>query len=219
MTKKKRKHPHIDKSPVRKRKAKTWVKTHAGTDIVKDYRAHFPGVDVACALRELQEIGYEFEPGYVENVIGAESERINQIRENKEAKQGKDGDEVISQPVKKAGKNHIKVDGQLLQTNKKWSHLSEKQKNWIYETAKIEYNKFLEANNRLPEKAGKVKLMAVIEDKISERGIWIPSRELDSALSKYIARLNRRTRKIFQVDGHGFIVVTDDAGNDKVLEI
>ena len=47
------KHPHIDKSPLRKRKAKTWVKTYAGTDIVKDYRAHFKGVDGVCAVREL----------------------------------------------------------------------------------------------------------------------------------------------------------------------
>ena len=28
-------------------------------------------------------------------------------------------------------KNHMRINGQLLQTNKKWSHLKEKQKNWI----------------------------------------------------------------------------------------
>ena len=59
--KKKKRHPHIDKSPVRKRRAKGWLKSYTGTAIVKDYRAHFKGVDVACAVRELREVGYEFQ--------------------------------------------------------------------------------------------------------------------------------------------------------------
>ena len=84
--KKKQQHPHIDKSPVRKRKAKTWIQTYAGTDIVKDYRAHFKGVDVACAVRELQEIGYEFEQEYLKNVLRAEAVRINQAHKRTEAK-------------------------------------------------------------------------------------------------------------------------------------
>ena len=84
--KKKQKHPHIDKSPVRKRKAKKWIQTYKGTDIVKDYRAYFLGVDVACAVRELQEIGYEFESGYVENVVRNEQVRINQLRKKKEVR-------------------------------------------------------------------------------------------------------------------------------------
>jgi len=81
---KKKKHPHIDKSPIRKRKAKTWVRTYVGTDVVKDYREHFKGVDVVCAVRELKEIGYQFEPGYAENVLNAESVRIEQIHRRKE---------------------------------------------------------------------------------------------------------------------------------------
>ena len=85
--KNKKKHPHIDKSPVRKQKAKTWVKTYTGTNVVKDYRARFRGVDVACAVRELQEIGYQFEPGYVENVMRNEAARINQIHRNKATRQ------------------------------------------------------------------------------------------------------------------------------------
>ena len=84
---KKKKQPHIDKSPIRKRKAKSWIKTYTGTDIIKDYREHFKGVDVACAVRELQEIGYEFEQEYVKNVLRTESARINQVHKMKEAKQ------------------------------------------------------------------------------------------------------------------------------------
>jgi len=85
--KKKQKQPHIDKSPVRKRKAKSWIGTYTGTDVVKDYREHFPGVDVACAVRELQEIGYQFEPGYEKKVLFAEAARISQIHMAKEKKQ------------------------------------------------------------------------------------------------------------------------------------
>jgi len=90
--KKKQKHPHIDKSPVRKRKAKKWIQAYKGTDVVRDYRAHFLGVDVTCAVRELQEIGYEFAPGYVENVVRDEQIRINRIRKKKESKHDADED-------------------------------------------------------------------------------------------------------------------------------
>lgn len=95
--------------------------------------------------------------------------------------------------IKKAGKNHVKVNGTLLQTNKKWSHLKQKQRDWIYEITRIEYQKFVDENNRLPMKTGKKKLIAIIENKIDERGIWLPSYELESGIGKYIDKLNRRT--------------------------
>ena len=94
--------------------------------------------------------------------------------------------------VKKAGKNHVRVNGTLLQTNKKWSHLKQKQRDWIYGTTRSEHEKFIEENNRLPMKAGKKKLIAAIEAKIDERGIWLPSHEMESGIGKYIDRLNRK---------------------------
>jgi len=84
--KNKKKHPHIDKSPVRKKKAKGWVKTYTGTDILKDYRALFKGVDVACAMRELQEMGHQFEPDYEKKVMNDEAARINRIHREKDRK-------------------------------------------------------------------------------------------------------------------------------------
>jgi len=95
--------------------------------------------------------------------------------------------------VKKAGKNHVKVNGTLLQTNKKWSQLKQKQRDWIYKITRAEHKKFIEENKRLPLKSGKKKLIAVIETKIDERNIWLPSHELESGIGKYIDRLNRRT--------------------------
>ena len=90
-------------------------------------------------------------------------------------------------------KNHVKVDGMLLQTNKKWSHLKQKQREWIYEITLAEHAKFIEENGRLPMKTGKKKLIETIGVKIEERNIWLPSHELDTGIGKYIDRLNRRS--------------------------
>lgn len=94
--------------------------------------------------------------------------------------------------VKKAGKNHVRVNGTLLQTNKKWSQLKQKQRDWIYGIARSEHKRFLEENNLLPMKAGKKNLIDVIVAKVDERGIWLPSDELESGIDKYIDRLNRK---------------------------
>jgi len=95
--------------------------------------------------------------------------------------------------IKKAGKNHVKVNGTLLQTNKKWSLLKQKQREWIYDITREEHKKFVEENNRPPMKTGKKRLIAIIENKVDERGIWLPSHELDKGISKYIDKLNRKT--------------------------
>jgi len=95
--------------------------------------------------------------------------------------------------IKSAGKNHVRVNGTLLQTNKKWSQLKQKQRDWIYEITRSEHKKFVEENNRLPMKTGKKKLIASIETKIDERGIWLPSDELERGIGKYVDKLNRRT--------------------------
>jgi hypothetical protein len=121
-----------------------------------------------------------------------------------------------SSPDKKAGKNHAKINGRLLQTNKKWSHLKGKQKSWIYDTAKREYDRFVSHNKRIPEKSGKDKLLTAIKDKINERGIWLPYHELDANLSKFIARLNRKIRQVYPIDRYGYIVgdIADKAGGE-----
>jgi hypothetical protein len=95
--------------------------------------------------------------------------------------------------VKKAGKNHVKVNGTWLQTNKKWSQLKQKQRDWIYGIIKTEYKQFVEEANQLPMKTGKKKLITTITARIDERNIWLPSDEMEYGISKYIDRLNRKT--------------------------
>jgi len=66
-------------------RAKAWLPTYNGTKIVKAYRKKF-NVDIPCAVRELQEIGYEFKPGYVDNLLKSEAIRIEQRKRKKEEK-------------------------------------------------------------------------------------------------------------------------------------
>lgn len=165
--------------------AKDWVSTYNGNNIVKGYKKKF-AVDILTALGDLQELGIEFDPAYIAAVEKSEKRRCEQLHEKRQEKF------LEQQGIEKAGKNHIKVNGTLLQTNKKWSHLKQKQREWIYEITRTEHKKFIEKNNRLPMKTGKKKLIAFVESKIGERGIWLPSYEIENGIGKYIDRLNRK---------------------------
>jgi len=84
----------------------------------------------------------------------------------------------------------------LLQTNKRWSHLKQKQRDWIYEIVRLEHQKFIEEHDRLPVKKSKEKLFEIVVDKVDERGMWLPSHELKKAVGKYIDRLNRKAENL-----------------------
>jgi len=80
------------KAPTRKQKkesriarARNWLPTYEGTKVVRAYRKKF-GVNTVCAVRELQEIGYEFQSGYVDNLLKAEATRVERLRIAKEEK-------------------------------------------------------------------------------------------------------------------------------------
>ena len=96
----------------------------------------------------------------------------------------------------KADKNHIRVNGRLLQVNKRWSHLKQKQREWIYEVVRLEHQKFIEENNQHPRKNAKRKIIEVVEDKVNERGIWLPRYELVKATGKYIDKFNRKVETV-----------------------
>ena len=86
MKKKKKSRTRAQKRESRLARARNWLPTYEGTKIVRAYREKFQ-VDTTCAIRELQEIGHEFEPGYVENLLRAETARVEQLRKRKEEKQ------------------------------------------------------------------------------------------------------------------------------------
>ena len=83
--KKKKASGQTPKKESRIAKARHWLPTYEGTKVVRAYRKKFH-VDVACAVRELQEIGYEFKPGYAENLLKAEASRIENLQRKKKEK-------------------------------------------------------------------------------------------------------------------------------------
>ena len=89
-------------------------------------------------------------------------------------------------------KNHMRINGQLLQTNKKWSHLKEKQKNWIMETARQEYDRFVRERGKLPVHGSKQQLIERIYEVIEAKGVWIPYGEVKRVLDARIAHWNRK---------------------------
>lgn len=90
-------------------------------------------------------------------------------------------------------KNHKMVNGKLLQTNKKWSHLAERQKTWIYEVTAKEWAAYVEKHGKLPMKKNKEAVLDAVHDKVIRRDIWIPYHEFKQAVNKKIDRLNRKS--------------------------
>jgi hypothetical protein len=202
--------------------AKHWIPTYSGTKIVKGYKKKFAvdtltairdlqelGIQLEPEYITAVEAG---EKSRLKQLQEKKQERLIQQHGIEELYEGiwhdiYDGDindsinvmgnhrvnfENRIGTIKKAGKNHVRVNGTLLQTNKKWSHLKQRQREWIYEITRSEHKKFVEENNRLPMKTGKKSLIAAIVARIDERGIWLPSYELESGIGKYIDRLNRK---------------------------
>jgi len=87
-------------------------------------------------------------------------------------------------------KNHVKRNGHLTQTNKKWSHLKMRQREWILELVREEHQKYIQKHQRLPSM---IIIVEAVKEKVDEREIWLPFHELKNAVSKYIDRLNRKT--------------------------
>jgi hypothetical protein len=89
-------------------------------------------------------------------------------------------------------KIHKVVDGQLLQMNKSFRELKQKQKdkiiNWIYE----EYKKYVSENGSVPGEQGDAQIMSAVLDKIEQAGIWIPSYEVEDYYVSRKARLKQR---------------------------
>lgn len=56
------------KRPARLQAASSWLKTFGGKNVVRGYAKWF-GVDLGCALKELQKLGVELDPTYVERLL------------------------------------------------------------------------------------------------------------------------------------------------------
>jgi 8-oxo-dGTP diphosphatase len=98
-------------------------------------------------------------------------------------------------------KNHEWRDGRLLQTNKQWSHLKQRQQEWICGVVKEEHAAHVERLGKLPVKLGKQDVIDRVYDRIEQREIWIPYGEAARNIGKKIDRLNRKARLQDGADG------------------
>lgn len=92
-----------------------------------------------------------------------------------------------------AMKNHIWQDGKLLQTNKKWSHLKERQRSWIHEITREEHAAYVAEHGRLPMKKRKEDVLDKVHERVVARDIWIPYGEFRAHVYKAIDRLNHKS--------------------------
>ncbi|RCX12091.1 hypothetical protein DFR58_12441 [Anaerobacterium chartisolvens] len=207
----------LKKTPPRERRlqmAKAWIPTYTGKNIVKGYRKHF-ALSPLGAVADLQMMGYEFTPEYIEELKRDEVNRSNSKRKPKEElleflEYGEFDDEEAVElwwfssddecgsvpPKTRKFKNHEFVDGKLLQTNKKFSQLKEKQKALIAEWFFIECNSFYKNNNKFPSsKSDTEAILDLVYDRIQERDIWIPFGEIKHYFGKRKTKIEKRVLK------------------------
>ena len=77
--------------------ARHWLRDYEGTHVARAYRKRF-GVDWPCAFKELEMLGVEFDPAYVEAVLrGVEREAEARRKKKAEARTGELGSLGIDQ--------------------------------------------------------------------------------------------------------------------------
>ena len=92
-------------------------------------------------------------------------------------------------------KNHITVNGKLLQTNKKFTQLKSSQKEKINLWLCEEYGRLWKENGREPGKPQKEIIISNVYDKIEDAGIWLPLGELYKYYESHISKFRKRYEK------------------------
>jgi hypothetical protein len=93
-------------------------------------------------------------------------------------------------------KNHVRINGKFLQINKKWSHLKQRQQQWIHDITMEEHSAYVEEYNQLPLESGRGAVLDKVYDRINGREIWIPWDEFIAHAGKFIDRRNRKLNEV-----------------------
>ena len=97
-------------------------------------------------------------------------------------------------------KNHVMTDRGILQTDKKFSALKERQKvkiaEWMYEAYRDCYLEF----GRVPQKGKEVEVLSYVFQQIDDAGIWIPDGEIYQYYRSRKTKLLKRLKKEFASD-------------------
>jgi len=90
-------------------------------------------------------------------------------------------------------KNHTRNSkGQLLQTNKKWSHLKQKQRETISNWLREAYIEKLEVHNRRLKPREHEAILESVMSKIYDCEIWIPNYEVEKYYKKKVNKWYNR---------------------------
>lgn len=92
-------------------------------------------------------------------------------------------------------KNHKKVNGKLLQTNKKFSHLKQTQKEFIMQELYLQCKKYTVENGTFPHKDGLFTVLDKVYQQIEQREIWIPYEEVYQHFQSRITKFKNRLMK------------------------
>ena len=91
-------------------------------------------------------------------------------------------------------KNHRMVDGRLLQTDKPFSQLKQKQKEKINEWLYQEYRTIYSQIGKVPDARHNDKILFAVQEKIESAEIWIPFGEV----KKYFFSRKNAFRKRYE---------------------
>ena len=86
---------------------------------------------------------------------------------------------------------HEKINGKLLNCDKKWSHLKEKQKIWITSMFRKKYESFVKENKKHPGKIECENILDEVYSCIMEREINIPYKEVKSKFSSELTKYKK----------------------------
>ena len=99
-------------------------------------------------------------------------------------------------------KNHEWIDGQLLQTNKTYSHLKQKQKDkigvWMYEETK----KYYQETGKMPVQYHDEKVIDSVYERIEAAQIWVPYGEVAKHYHDKRTQLCRRVKRELENGKH-----------------
>lgn len=90
------------------------------------------------------------------------------------------------------GHPHFEKDGKLLQADKKYSDLKQRQKEQITRWIEEAFSSYLSNHGKLPDKVGKAQIAGHVLLQMDKVGIWLPEGEAKRRCSAVISRLVRK---------------------------
>lgn len=97
-------------------------------------------------------------------------------------------------------KNHKIINGRLLQTNKSFSQLKQKQKEKISEWLYQQYAHIYDKVGKPPNSKRNIEILSAVYDKIESAEIWIPFYEVEKYFYSHKRRFQTRYEKAHNIE-------------------